>query len=151
MRPVRVVAHSVVAALLLACQSGPRDVVAGTDACDFCRMTIADTRFAGELASRAGRLHVFDSIECLASFYLDAQARDDVRAVWVADFRTSALLPVDSVVFLRDSRIASPMGRSLIAFAATAAERALVAEYGGTPLRWPALLDLVRNDHAPGR
>ena len=50
------------------CQRVPRPLVAGVDACDFCRMTVSDTRFGGEIQSRTGKIHAFDAVECLASF-----------------------------------------------------------------------------------
>jgi copper chaperone NosL len=127
----------------LACQRAPRPLVAGTDACDYCRMTVTDTRFGGELQSRTGRIHTFDAVECLASFYLDAASRDDIRAAWVSDFETGRLVPVDSAITLQEGSIASPMGRSLVAFAPEAAELA-VQKYGGRALRWPEVLEVLR-------
>ncbi|HEY5545898.1 MAG TPA: nitrous oxide reductase accessory protein NosL [Gemmatimonadaceae bacterium] len=127
----------------LACQRAPRPLVAGTDACDYCRMTVTDPRFGGELQSRTGRIHTFDAIECLASFYLDAASRDDIRAAWVTDFETGRFVPVDSAIILQEGSIASPMGRSLVAFAPESAELA-VPKYGGRALRWPDVLEVLR-------
>lgn len=136
----------VVALLLVtlsACQTRPRPLVAGTDACDYCRMSVSDVRFGGELQLRSGRIYTFDAIECLASFYL-ANERNDVRGVWVADYATSTLVPVDSAVFLRASGIQSPMGRSLVAFEQEASNNTLVAQYGGRAMRWPEVVELMR-------
>jgi copper chaperone NosL len=134
-----------------ACQRGPRPLVAGTDACDFCRMTISDVRFGAELMSRTGRVHTFDAIECLASFYLDAEARDDVRSVWVADFESGRLVTADSAVFLQGGSLRSPMGRSLVAFAAGSDTQALVRQFGGSILSWSSLLAQLRQERlGPG-
>lgn len=129
--------------IALACQRAPRPLVAGTDACDYCRMTVTDTRFGGELQSRTGRIHTFDAVECLASFYLDAARRNDIRAAWVTDFETGRFVPVDSAITLQDGRIASPMGRSLVAFAPESAELA-AQRYGGRALTWPEVLEIFR-------
>lgn len=123
--------------LLAACQQAPRPLVAGTDACDYCRMTVSDTRFGGELQTRTGKLHTFDAVECLASFYLDASSRGEVRAAWVTDFETGRFVPVDSAVFVRGGNILSPMGRALAAFAPEASRRDV---RGGDVIAWAEVL-----------
>ena len=129
--------------LLFACRQVPRPLIAGTDACDFCRMTVSDTRFGGEIESKTGRLHTFDSVECLASFFVDAKARNDVRHAWVTDFETGAFLSADSALFIADGRVHSPMGRSLIALAPGTPDESRAA-YGGRTLRWADVVELVR-------
>jgi copper chaperone NosL len=125
------------------CQRAPRPIVAGVDACDYCRMTVSDTRFGGEIQSRTGKIHTFDAVECLASFHLAASDRDDVRAAWVSDFEGGRLVPADSAVFLRDGRVNSPMGRSLVAFGPE--HRAGVEErYGGRVMSWSEVRELMR-------
>ena len=132
---------------LSACQRGPRPLVAGTDACEFCRMTVSDVRFGAELVSRTGRVHTFDAVECLALFYLDAEARDDVRGVFVSDFESGRLLPADSALFLRGGSLRSPMGRSLAAFSPDIGDAAIVQRYGGTVIRWADVLEEMKNEH----
>lgn len=107
-------------------------------------MNIADLRFAGELQSRSGRIFTFDAIECLASFFIDARARDDVRAVWVSDYESSELVPVDSAVFLRLRGVQSPMGRGLAAFDARNAGATRLAQYGSDIMRWPDVVALLQ-------
>ena len=133
-------------ALLLAtsCQRAPRPLVAGVDSCDFCRMTVSDTRFGGEIQSKTGKIHAFDAIECLASFHLAAADRDDVRGAWVSDFETGRLIPVDSAVFLRDGRVNSPMGRRLVAFA-PGGGTGLEGRYGGHRLTWSDVRESLRS------
>jgi copper chaperone NosL len=128
---------------LVACQHAPRPLIAGTDACDFCRMTVSDTRFGGEIESKTGRIHTFDSLECLASFYVDASSRSDVRGAWVTDFESGRFLVADSAVFIVDGRVSSPMGRSLIALASNTPDE-LRNGYGGKVLRWTDVLELMR-------
>ena len=106
-------------------------------------MTVSDTRFGGEIQSKTGKIHAFDAIECLASFHLAATDRDDVRGAWVSDFESGRLVPVDSAVFLRDARMNSPMGRSLVAFAPEHAS-GLEQRYGGQRLTWSDVRELLR-------
>ena len=42
------------AVVLASCTQGPRPVVVGEDACEFCRMTITDARFGGQLFNQIG-------------------------------------------------------------------------------------------------
>lgn len=143
----RAFAVAALAATALACQRAPRPLVAGTDECVYCRMTISDVRFGAEVQSRTGKIHTFDSIECLASFYLDARDRDDVRGAWVTDFASGRLLPADSAWYLVDGSIQSPMGRSIVAFAPTAGARdSLVTRYGGTWQTWREITDAMQAD-----
>ncbi|HEX6316503.1 MAG TPA: nitrous oxide reductase accessory protein NosL [Gemmatimonadaceae bacterium] len=138
-----------VALTLAACQRAPRPLAAGVDACDYCRMTVSDTRFGGEIESRTGKLYTFDAVECLASFYLDASSRDDVRRAWVSDFDSGRLVPVDSAVFLQGSSLNSPMGQGLVAFALTA--DSTLRRHGGRQVRWSDVLDTMRQRHlTPG-
>jgi copper chaperone NosL len=128
-------------AALAACERAPRELVVGVDACDYCRMTVSDIRFGGEIQSRTGKIHTFDAIECLASFHLTAG--DDARKAWVSDFEGGRLVPVDSATFLRDGRVNSPMGRALVAFAPEHAA-GLEDRYGGQRLNWNEVRDLMR-------
>ena len=131
--------------LLAGCQRAPRPLVAGVDSCDFCRMTLSDTRFGGEIQSKTGKIHAFDAIECLSSFHLAATDRDDVRGAWVSDFESGRLVPVDSAVFLRGGKVNSPMGRSLVAFAPEHANE-LERRYGGQRLTWNDVRELLRTN-----
>lgn len=123
------------------CQRAPRPLVAGTDACEYCRMTISDVRFGGEIQTSTGRIHTFDAIECLASYVLDAATRGEVKAVWVSDFLARGLIPADSAVFV-EGGLSSPMGRALVAFGTRADAEANLR--GGRLLRWADVLELMR-------
>ena len=128
-------------ATLFACQRAPRPLVAGTDECAYCRMTVSDPRFGAEIESRTGKISTFDSIECLASYYLDARDRDDVRGTWVTDYGTGRLMPADSAMYLVDSSIQSPMGRSMVAFQPSPSARdSLVVRFGGAWQTWDEIL-----------
>lgn len=129
--------------VLAGCQRAPRPLVAGVDACDYCRMTVSDTRFGGEIQSRTGKISTFDAVECLASFHLDATDRNDVRAAWVSDFESGRLVPVDSAVFLREAKVNSPMGRNLVAFGPEHG-LGLEARYGGRALSWTEVRELLK-------
>jgi copper chaperone NosL len=125
--------------LLAACASAtPRPIAYEQDVCGFCRMTVGDPRFGAELVTTKGRVHTFDSVECLASYYLANRA--NARSLWVTDAgRPGTLVPVEQARFHRAEPAAeggSPMGLGLRAAA------------DGT-LRWADVLALVEREGLP--
>ena len=125
---------------------GPRPVAMGQEACGYCRMTVSDARFAAEARTTHGRLYVFDSIECLAS-YTQAAPPGTVSAVWVTDHdHPGTFVAADSATFWRVAGPASPMGKGLLATAG--APPAGVAE-PGAPLRWRDVLALMAREGLP--
>lgn len=104
------------AALLLgACATaGPRPIAYDRDVCAFCSMTVSDPRYGAELVTVKGKVHAFDSIECLASYYLANRAA--TRSVWVTE--SGRLVPAERARFRRaapDAEGNSPMGLGLSA------------------------------------
>lgn len=139
-----------VAFTLGACSAGPQPIAYGSDACGFCRMTIADSRFGAELVSREGRMHKFDSIECLAGFYLGVRQAGEPRALLVTDIaRPGALVSVDSVQFVKGALLHSPMGMGLAAVSTDSAA-AMVARAGGTVMSWSEVVALVERERGRG-
>ena len=129
---------------IVGCNSGPRPLMAGQDGCDFCRMMIADTRFGGELVTRTGRVHTFDSIECLASYVSAAGDTTGMRGIWVADFASKRLVPAATARYLLGGKMHSPMGRDIASFASTAGAEELRQTYQGEVITWQEVLALVR-------
>lgn len=138
------------AMLVLGCASGPRPLVAGTDACDYCRMGVADVRYGAEVVARTGRVYVFDAVECAASWVLTSPLAQDAKGIWVADFSTGNLVDARSALFVKGGSLHSPMGRSLTAFAPAVAPAALAKQYGGDVLHWDEVVAYMRAQGIPG-
>jgi copper chaperone NosL len=123
--------------------SGPRPLIAGEDACGFCRMAISDVRFGAEVRTATGRILTFDAVECLAG-YVNASANlEKPNGVWVADYEGGGMVPADSAHYVRGGSLHSPMGRQLTSFAPTTSPAALSARYGGEVLSWRQVLALA--------
>ena len=136
----------VIALAAIACDAGLREVVAGEDACRYCRMTIDDARFGALVKTDRGKIETFDSIECLASFVSSLPATSAPKGVWVADFsRPSQWIHVDSARFVQTSSLKSPMGRELAAFGTDRSDAELIQAYGGRVLDWRAVQSLVKS------
>jgi nitrous oxidase accessory protein len=141
--------HAIVQLALLvlaACApAGPRAVRYGEEACGYCRMTVTDRRFGGQVATAAGRIETFDSIECLADYVNGAPARSAPREprAWVADFQhPGTFIRVDSARFVRLAAASSPMGAGLAAIAATAPAGAVPMT--GAAMTWAQVLEARR-------
>ncbi|HEU4585116.1 MAG TPA: nitrous oxide reductase accessory protein NosL [Gemmatimonadaceae bacterium] len=139
------------ALLLAACSSGPVPIAYDQDGCDYCRMQISDPRYGAELITRTGKVHKFDSIECLASFYATLRDSATVRSLWVSDYRKpGTFIPAREALYIHHAGPGSPMGRGLLALPRDAAATGTVAPAGDT-LGWSAVVQLVRREGlAPG-
>jgi copper chaperone NosL len=137
-----------VAVAVAACAPpGPQAIADKGRGCDYCRMTISDERFGGQLITRKGKVYAFDAIECLASYYLQNATRDDGSELWVADFANPGhWVAAESALFARNDAHQSPMGLNLIAFSADA-DKTLGGEVQATLMRWPEVLALVQRQH----
>ena len=133
---------------------GPQAIADKGKACDYCRMSISDERFGGQLITPRGKTYAFDAIECLASYYLQNRADGDNGSVWVADFANPGhWLEAKNALFIRNDAHQSPMGLNLVALRADA-DNATAGQVPGTTLRWQQVLALVQSragaspDHA---
>ncbi|WP_457600911.1 nitrous oxide reductase accessory protein NosL [Hydrogenivirga sp.] len=132
--------------LLLSCEVKPQPepIEYGKDSCAFCRMIIADAGFAAELKTRKGKVYKFDSIECLAAYLLSGGVkREEVLALWVADFPSKELVRVEEVRFLISDKLRSPMGLDITAFKNEEELREAQRNFGGRILTWEEVLKYV--------
>jgi hypothetical protein len=127
--------------LLAGCTTRPPEIAFDLDECRFCRMIIADDRFAAAAVADGGRTVRFDSIECLAG-WVAAEERPP-RAMWVTDrAHPGTLIAVDDARFLQDSATATPMQGGWQALAATEAPAHAVT--------WDTVLARVRRNPVAG-
>lgn len=146
-RRALVVAALVIAGGLAGCGGGPPAIAWNADACDFCRMTISERRFAAAATTATGRTVRFDAIECLAGWVI-AQP-EGPRAIWVTDAEVpGTLIPVDDARFFRAAAGRSPMGKGFIAVAASRDLPLMAAKYGEGPLTWDQIRVIVQREGA---
>ncbi len=132
-------------ALFAGCQPEVRAVRYGEDACDHCKMTVSDDRFAAELVTSTGKTYVFDAIECMAEFVRDnPDIASDVHGLFVTPFNTpGTLIPIDQAFILHAETVRSPMAGNLAAFGAGMTPDAALNAFGGEVLTWDAVVDRV--------
>jgi copper chaperone NosL len=129
----------ILVALSTACtRPGPGPIIYDTDACDHCRMTIADPKFAAQIVMRTGKRHLFDDPGCAAAF-LSAQrvAEADIHSIWFNDHANpgTPVAAADALIVVSD-RIRAPMNGRMAAFASRDDADALRFALGGALERW---------------
>jgi copper chaperone NosL len=141
LRERRRVAVAAVALAAACAQPGPRAIAYGDEVCRHCHMTIADPRFAAELVTARGRVHVFDDIGCLAIFAAAGTVPpEQVHSLWVHDFlHPDSLLDARAAVYLRMEGMNTPMGSQLVALRVGPRADSLRARVNGRFLRWDEL------------
>lgn len=129
--------------VLTACNVGPKPIAFENDDCDYCKMTISDTRFGAELVTKKGRIYKFDDISCMKGFVNDEEVPgDQIHSLWVVDFHAKeTLIPVETSFLLQNEELKSPMGSNIGAFADEPTINDYHAEFSGTILTWEEYLD----------
>jgi copper chaperone NosL len=133
----------VVALATLACATpGPGVIHYDADACDHCRMTITDPKFAAQLVTRTGRTYRFDDPACLASFVQSGQvAERDMHGIWLNDYaHPESRVASGDALFVVSERIRAPMNGGAAAFASRDAAKALQSSTGGRLEHWADIL-----------
>ena len=106
-------------------------------------MILSRSGFAGELRDAHGVLTKYDDVGCLLQAML-AQ-RGEMPGAWVEDHAGGELVPLLDATLVRVSASDTPMGRGIVAFAASDAARDFAAAHAGEIV---ALEDLVRDPQA---
>lgn len=104
--------------MLGSCSKGPEPIVSGKDQCAFCKMTITDARFAGELVTEKGRIYKFDDVVCLHD-YIEANNSTigDSIQLYVTDFENpDILLHYKNAHYFSSEYLNSPMRGNVAAF-----------------------------------
>jgi len=132
----------IISLTLMSCEANPQPIVIGKDACDFCRMTISDSRFGGELITAKGRVYKFDDMHCLLSFYHSKSMSNDADVgIWLSDgSRPGTLIPEKQSLFLKTDSLRSPMGGNVAAFASRSSLDSVRQSLGGEMVTWKELI-----------
>lgn len=129
---------------LAACTPEPKPILYGSDACNYCRMTIVDQQHAAELVSTKGKVFMFDAIECMVH-YLGEQDQDYALELVTDYLGTGQLVDAATCTYLISPNIPSPMGANLSAFSQAEQARAWQAENEGDLFTWEELKAHLQN------
>ncbi len=89
-----------------------------TDGCDYCKMTISDSRFACEIKTNKGKVFMFDDIACLSNYMNEDQnVKSITKSIFITDFSgDNSLTKAETMFFIIGENVSSPMGGGIAAF-----------------------------------
>lgn len=126
--------------VLTSCSAQPQPIVLGKDDCSFCKMTVSDARFGGEVLTQKGKVYKFDDPHCLLSFlHANTVKKEDIKTVYVVDFNTHKLIPSADAFYLKSDDLRSPMSGNIAAFSNKADVQKAATQFKGQEVNWDAL------------
>ncbi len=126
---------------LNSCTSGPEVLKIGKDNCSFCKMTISDNRYGGEIITRKGKTYKFDDSHCLLSFIQSkAVEKKDISAAYFTDFMGEhSLIKADEALLLQSDSFRGPMNGNIAAFSNEDSMKKSAFQYKGAVVSWKQL------------
>lgn len=129
---------------LHACAVEPQPINFGTDACNYCKMTIVDKMHASEYVSDKGKVYKYDAVECMIH---DLQEKNfpPFAYLLVADYgNNGTFTDAEKAVYLISKKIPSPMGAFLSAFSSAEKAEEVKNEKGGELYSWKEIIQKIK-------
>lgn len=129
---------SLVVLVFAGCQKGAIEPVAlvPEDMCSFCRMSISEKRYAGELIDNEGQAFKFDDLICMTRFTREKSDQGSVAARFVMDFDAKTWVKAEDAHYVQSNEIKSPMSGGIVAFKNEARAKETAGQYAGKLLRF---------------
>ncbi len=125
--------------VFISCEVKPVEIVYGSDACHFCKMTIVDQQHSAEIVTIKGKAFKYDAIECMMND-LTQWDKPEPSLFLVADFATPGMMVnAQESHYLISEAIPSPMGANLSAFQIENSRDDSLNKLGGEDLDWKLL------------
>ncbi|MBL7739870.1 MAG: nitrous oxide reductase accessory protein NosL [Chitinophagaceae bacterium] len=143
-------ATAVISAFVLfafsSCDTKPQPFAIGKDECRFCKMSITDTRFGGEVITKKGKIHKFDDLLCMIHFLKSGgEAEKDIAKKVSINFeRPNEFIDVSAAVFVTSPELKSPMGSNTAGFAGQQAATSYSKEKQAEQLNWQELYNKIQ-------
>lgn len=127
----------------LNCGDGPRPIDYGDANCLHCEMTVMDPKFGAEMITAKGKVHYFDSAECLAEYLSENKEAGEGAQLYVTDLSSGKLTNALSASFFTSPEVNSPMGGNLAAFEQESAISGFYDKEKGKVLSWQEVVQLI--------
>ncbi len=112
-----VIASVVILIAAFGCKPKVKPIEYGKQACDYCRMSIVDERYAAQLVTSTGKAYSFDAIECMINYKYE-NSDGEWQMELVTDYNNPRkLIPAEGATIVRSKQLPSPMGMYLTAVA----------------------------------
>jgi len=125
------------------CSSSPQQLKIGIDNCQFCKMTISDSKFGAEIITNKGKAFKFDDINCLLSYIKDGNVKKtDIKDVYFTDFCSTHQLFIQTNCFLlKSEELKSPMGGNIAAYSSKDSLKLYMEKLKGEAVTWNQLIN----------
>ncbi len=134
--------------IIVSCNPESKPIIYGEDKCEFCRMSIVDQRFGGEIVTKKGKAYKFDAVECLVN-YMDERIEDESKLKFILTNtydHPGELINASECAYLKSENMPSPMGMFLNPFKELTEATKLQNENTGTIFNWKELRkDFAKN------
>jgi len=139
---LNLVITGLISMLFISCSTQPDPIRIGKDNCDFCKMTISDSRFGAQIVTNKGKKHKFDDQHCLSQFLYEDKVKDeDIAAVYFVNFnKPHDLINVENAFFLQSPSLRSPMNGNIAAFSQNDSLEKAVQTFYGNKITWGEML-----------
>ncbi len=128
---------SLFAVLFVSCEISPQKIEYGSDACNYCDMTIVDRQHSAQMVSTKGKAYKYDAIECMVHSYQENMKDTEMALYLVADFnQPGEFMDASSSTYLVSDKIQSPMGANLSAFKSKSEAEKTKEEFSGKIYSW---------------
>lgn len=129
--------------ILMSCSKNINPINYGSDACEFCRMTVVDKTHAAQIVTNKGKNFKFDATECMIHYLQSEAAESDMLHILSANYlEPGVLIDVKEATFIISENIPSPMGAYLSAIGSKEKAKALQQENGGDLYTWKELKEV---------
>lgn len=114
-------------------------------------MNIIDLRFNSQVITEKGKIHHFDSTECVLRWL--RKNKNPKQQVWVANsMKQNFYLNAKNSVFLQSDRFASPMGEGISAYKDMDSLKNIKSKFGGNIYSFKKLVKyLKQKDEKTGK
>jgi len=127
--------------LISSCSIESKPINYGTDACDFCKMSIVDQIHGAEIVTSKGKVYKFDAIECMIN-YSDEMSKEQPQLFLTNHYHTpKELINAETASFLISENLPSPMGEFITAFENESLAQEAQKEHDGKVYTWKALVE----------
>ncbi|MDR0793324.1 MAG: nitrous oxide reductase accessory protein NosL [Chitinophagaceae bacterium] len=129
------------ATLISGCQSGPEAIVIGKDVCAYCKMTVSDVRFGGEIVTSKGKCYKFDDAKCLLNFMKESGNTNlSVKNIYFVNFVPEhTLIKKEEAFFIKTDSLKTPMGGNIAVFSSKEKMDEVRKEFDAKELTWDKL------------
>lgn len=131
----------VMAFFLVSCTNTlPKPIKLNVDACDHCKMTISNEKFASECITQKGKVYKFDDVKCMVNF-IQKNSNTKFEQIYISDFLTSShFLLANNAIIIKADGLKSPMGGNYAAFATQEAAEKYIKELNAIVIPWDNLI-----------